>query len=153
MPVTFALGYGISFAVMSCLPVHVYLYHWDDIKKAFMGTNKKDIHTRLIMRYRDVAWWWYAGMTARDTPHFRNLPNWRSGSGVGHHPCHYYSRNMAHRDARLGRLYGFRHGSRLHHSRWDGLCRGKFEQQRADRSGGNNFRISSPRKAHCYVDL
>jgi hypothetical protein len=65
MPVTFALGYGISFAVMSCLPVHVYLYHWDDIRKAFMGTNKKDIHARLITRYRDVAWWWYAGMTVQ----------------------------------------------------------------------------------------
>lgn len=63
MPVTFALGYGLSFAVMTCLPVHVYLYHWDDIKQAFKGTNKKDIHARLISHYQDVAWWWYAGMT------------------------------------------------------------------------------------------
>lgn len=65
MPVTFALGYGISFAVMSCLPVHVYLYHFDDIKKAFLNTSKKDIHARLIQRYKDVAWWWYATMTVR----------------------------------------------------------------------------------------
>lgn len=63
MPATFALGYGISFAVMSCLPVHVYLYHWDDIKQAFMGTSKKDIHARLITSYPDVPRWWYAGMT------------------------------------------------------------------------------------------
>ena len=63
MPITFALGYGISFAVMSCVPVHMYLYHWDDIKMAFMGTSKKDIHARLIMRCRDVVWWWYAGTT------------------------------------------------------------------------------------------
>ncbi|TVY91419.1 Glutathione transporter [Lachnellula willkommii] len=63
MPTTFALGYGISFAVMTCLPVHVYLYHWTDIKNAFIGKAEKDIHARLIMRYKDVAWWWYVGMT------------------------------------------------------------------------------------------
>jgi len=63
MPATFALSYGISFAVMSCLPVHVYLYHWADIKHAFMGTSKKDIHARLIMRYKDVPWWCYPTMT------------------------------------------------------------------------------------------
>ena len=63
MPITFALGYGISFAVMSCVPVHMYLYHWDDIKMAFMGMGKKDIHARLIMRCRDVVWWCYAGTT------------------------------------------------------------------------------------------
>ena len=63
MPATFALSYGISFAVMSCLPVHVYLYHWADIKQAFMGTSKKDIHSRLIKRYKDVPWWCYPAMT------------------------------------------------------------------------------------------
>ncbi|CZR51394.1 probable isp4 protein [Phialocephala subalpina] len=63
MPATFALGYGISFAVMACLPVHVYLYHFNDIKDAFMNKSKKDIHARLIQRYKDVPWWWYAGMT------------------------------------------------------------------------------------------
>ncbi|TVY82379.1 Glutathione transporter, partial [Lachnellula suecica] len=63
MPVTFALGYGLSFAVMSCLPVHAYLYHFQDIRNAFRGTAKKDIHARLIMRYKDVPWYWYLGMT------------------------------------------------------------------------------------------
>jgi len=63
MPATFALSYGISFAVMSCLPVHVYLYHWNDIKQAVMGTSKKDIHVRLMMRYKDVPWWSYPLMT------------------------------------------------------------------------------------------
>ncbi len=70
MPATFALGYGLSFAVMACLPVHVYLYHFDDIKKAFMNKSKKDIHARLIMRYRDVPWWVYAGMTVSIPPRF-----------------------------------------------------------------------------------
>ncbi|CZT53395.1 probable sexual differentiation process protein ISP4 [Rhynchosporium secalis] len=64
MPATFALGYGISFAVMTCLPMHVYLYHWEDIKSAFMNTNKKDIHARLMSRYKDIPWWWFGSMTA-----------------------------------------------------------------------------------------
>lgn len=63
MPVTFALGYGLSFAVMSCLPVHIFLYHWRDIYDAFKGTNKKDVHARMIMRYKDVPGWWYFGLT------------------------------------------------------------------------------------------
>jgi hypothetical protein len=41
MPVKFVLGYGISFAVMSCLPVYVYLYHWEDIKQDFMEQAKR----------------------------------------------------------------------------------------------------------------
>lgn len=73
MPVTFALAYGLSFAVMSCLPVHAYLYHFDEIKKAFKGTAKKDIHSRLIMRYKDVPWYWYLGMTV-STSHRRDWP-------------------------------------------------------------------------------
>ncbi|KAI9736312.1 MAG: hypothetical protein M1834_001198 [Cirrosporium novae-zelandiae] len=63
MPVTFALGYGISFATMACLPVHIFLYHSQDILQAFKGTNKKDIHARLIQKYKDIAWWWYAALT------------------------------------------------------------------------------------------
>ncbi|RDW59914.1 putative isp4 protein-2 [Coleophoma cylindrospora] len=63
MPATFALGYGISFAVMSCLPVHVYLYHFDDIKQALMNKNRKDIHARLMSSYKDLPWWVYPGMT------------------------------------------------------------------------------------------
>lgn len=63
MPVTFALCYGLSFAVMSCLPVHAYLYHFNDIKKAFMGRSEKDVHARLIQRYKDVPWYWYMTIT------------------------------------------------------------------------------------------
>ncbi|RDW65607.1 putative isp4 protein-1 [Coleophoma crateriformis] len=63
MPATFAMGYGISFAVMSCLPVHVYLYHFDDIKQALTNKNRKDIHARLMSNYKDLPWWVYPGMT------------------------------------------------------------------------------------------
>ncbi|KAF7546069.1 hypothetical protein G7Z17_g8684 [Cylindrodendrum hubeiense] len=60
MPVTFALSYGISFAVMSCVPTYIFLNHWREILGAFNPSRKKDIHARMIERYKDIPWWWYA---------------------------------------------------------------------------------------------
>ncbi|KAE8155974.1 OPT oligopeptide transporter protein-domain-containing protein [Aspergillus tamarii] len=63
LPITFALSYGVGFAVLSCLLTHVVLHHTKDILDTFRGQNKKDIHARLLSRYPDVAWWWYAILT------------------------------------------------------------------------------------------
>ncbi|PCH02528.1 Tetrapeptide transporter, OPT1/isp4 [Penicillium occitanis (nom. inval.)] len=63
MPVTFALSYGCSFAVMSCVPIFIFLNYWRDIFGALKPDRKKDIHVRLIERYRDVPSWWYAALT------------------------------------------------------------------------------------------
>lgn len=63
MPATFALSYGLSFAVMACLPVHIFLYYWRDMWGAVKGDGKKDIHARLLMRYKDVPWWWFGIIT------------------------------------------------------------------------------------------
>ncbi|KAE8136024.1 OPT oligopeptide transporter protein-domain-containing protein [Aspergillus pseudotamarii] len=63
LPITFALSYGVGFAVLSCLLTHVVLHHTKDILDTFRGQNKKDIHARLLSRYPDVAWWWYAVLT------------------------------------------------------------------------------------------
>lgn len=63
MPVTFALGYGISFAVMSCVPTYIFLNYWRDMIGAFNPNRKKDIHARLIERYSDTPWWWYAALS------------------------------------------------------------------------------------------
>jgi OPT family small oligopeptide transporter len=64
MPATFAMAYGLSFAVMACLPVHIFLYFGKDIISAFRGTNKKDVHARLMQKnYKDVPWWWFAIMS------------------------------------------------------------------------------------------
>ncbi|EME80071.1 uncharacterized protein MYCFIDRAFT_204443 [Pseudocercospora fijiensis CIRAD86] len=60
MPVTFALGYGISFAVMAALISHIFLYHFQDIMRSFKGNRPKDCHARMIEKYPDAAWWWYA---------------------------------------------------------------------------------------------
>ncbi|KAF6806644.1 small oligopeptide opt family [Colletotrichum sojae] len=64
MPVTFALSYGISFAVMTCVPTHIFINHWRDIVGAFSPSRKKDVHARMIERYPDAPWWWYAILTA-----------------------------------------------------------------------------------------
>lgn len=63
MPVTFALGYGLSFAIMTCVPVHIFLYYHKEIWEAFRGKQKKDIHVRLMDKnYKEVPWWWYGIM-------------------------------------------------------------------------------------------
>lgn len=64
MPVTFALSYGCSFAVMTCVPTFIFLNYWRDIVGAMKPDRKKDIHARLIGRYKDVPWWWYALLSA-----------------------------------------------------------------------------------------
>lgn len=63
LPVTFALSYGNGFAVLSCLITHVLLYHSKAIIGVFRGEQKKDVHARLLSRYPDAPWWWYAIMT------------------------------------------------------------------------------------------
>lgn len=60
---SFALRYGLSFASITALPVHVLLYHGRDILDVFKGRGKKDIHARLMVNYRTTPMWWYAALT------------------------------------------------------------------------------------------
>lgn len=57
---TFAFVYGLSFASITSVIVHVYLWHWEDIWDALRGRQKLDIHGRLMKSYEKVPWWWYA---------------------------------------------------------------------------------------------
>ncbi|KAJ8764821.1 hypothetical protein K2173_010286 [Erythroxylum novogranatense] len=58
----FAMTYGVGFAALSATMVHVVLFHgreiWDQTKASF---NEKtiDIHTRLMMKYKQVPEWWF----------------------------------------------------------------------------------------------
>jgi OPT family oligopeptide transporter len=63
LPATYAFVYGISFAAVTALPVHIYLWHGTQIWDAFMGRTKLDIHARLMRLYPRVPWWWFAGLT------------------------------------------------------------------------------------------
>ncbi|MCJ1308643.1 hypothetical protein MMC25_002296 [Agyrium rufum] len=63
LPATFAFVYGLSFASITCVLVHVYLWHGTDLKLAFQGQQKLDVHGRLMLAYKQVPWWWYAILT------------------------------------------------------------------------------------------
>lgn len=60
LPITFLIVYGLSFASLTCILVHVALWHYRDLVQAFKGTGRMDIHTRLNSRYKPVPWWWWA---------------------------------------------------------------------------------------------
>ncbi|KAJ2902218.1 Sexual differentiation process protein isp4-like protein 1 [Zalerion maritima] len=58
----FALAYGLSFAAISAVIVHVSLYHGKDILQRFkLARNQEDdIHMRLMKKYKEAPDWWYA---------------------------------------------------------------------------------------------
>jgi len=59
---TFALSYGLSFASITAIIVHTFLYFrkqiWTQARKSM--NEQPDIHARLMSRYRLVPEWWYA---------------------------------------------------------------------------------------------
>ncbi|KAK8034129.1 hypothetical protein PG993_009124 [Apiospora rasikravindrae] len=62
LPATFAFVYGISFASITSVLSHVYFFHWSEIKHAFKGTLRLDIHARLMNAYKQVPWYWWVGI-------------------------------------------------------------------------------------------
>lgn len=64
LPATFAFVYGISFAALTAVPVHIYIWHGQQIADAFKGKTKLDIHARLMRLYCGTPWYWYGVITA-----------------------------------------------------------------------------------------
>ncbi|KAG9240814.1 OPT family small oligopeptide transporter [Calycina marina] len=62
LPATFSFVYGISFAAITSVLSHVYFFHWDEIKGAFQGNLKLDIHARLMNSYRKVPCYWWVSI-------------------------------------------------------------------------------------------
>ncbi|KAI9708754.1 MAG: hypothetical protein M1820_003709 [Bogoriella megaspora] len=60
---TFAFVYGLSFASITAVIVHVYLWHGDQIWSVLKGKAPLDIHGRLMRAYKKTPWWWYAVIT------------------------------------------------------------------------------------------
>ncbi|GJR27096.1 oligopeptide transporter 7 [Tanacetum coccineum] len=58
----FAMTYGVGFAALSAMVVHVFLFHgseiWEQSKSSFKD-KKQDIHTRLMSKYAQVPEWWF----------------------------------------------------------------------------------------------
>lgn len=63
LPTQFALAYGLSFAAVSAVIIHVVLYHGKEIWNQFkMARHQEDdVHMRLMKKYRDAEDWWYGG--------------------------------------------------------------------------------------------
>ncbi|KAL1556393.1 OPT superfamily [Salvia divinorum] len=58
----FVMTYGVGFAALSATVVHVILFHgreiWEQSKSSF-NEKEKDIHTKLMSKYRQVPEWWF----------------------------------------------------------------------------------------------
>ncbi|KAK3956275.1 OPT oligopeptide transporter protein-domain-containing protein [Pseudoneurospora amorphoporcata] len=61
LPTQFALAYGLSFAAVAAVIVHVGLYHGRDIWNQWKLARHQedDVHMRLMKKYRDAEDWWY----------------------------------------------------------------------------------------------
>ncbi|KAI1473658.1 small oligopeptide transporter [Daldinia eschscholtzii] len=57
----FALTYGMSFAAVAAVVVHVVLYHGKQVVSQFKLARKQedDIHMKLMGKYKDAEDWWY----------------------------------------------------------------------------------------------
>ncbi|CCM05021.1 uncharacterized protein FIBRA_07220 [Fibroporia radiculosa] len=59
---TFAMSYGLSFASITSIITHTFLYFrkqiWVQSRRSM--SEQPDIHARLMSRYRQVPEWWYA---------------------------------------------------------------------------------------------
>lgn len=64
---TFAFVYGTSFAAITSVLVHIYLWHGKDLLDALTGTQKLDIHGRLMRAYKKTPWWYYGLITVAMT--------------------------------------------------------------------------------------
>lgn len=63
LPLLTKFSYGLSFAAFTCVPVHVFLWHYKEIKDGIMGRAKLDIHARLMRKYPKTPWYWFAAIT------------------------------------------------------------------------------------------
>jgi hypothetical protein len=61
---TFALQYGLSFATIIAVIVHVALFHGKEIWMRFRASRSepKDIHGKLYEAYEEVPQWWFIAM-------------------------------------------------------------------------------------------
>ncbi|KAE8333829.1 OPT oligopeptide transporter protein-domain-containing protein [Aspergillus sergii] len=63
LPAGYAVTYGVAFANLTGIFVHIALYHGTDLWEQWKGRDKKDVHSRLMASYKDVPWWWFAAVT------------------------------------------------------------------------------------------
>lgn len=61
----YSLTYALSFAAVTAIVVHTYLYHGSEIWAKFKNARHggEDIHRRLMHAYEEVPDWWYVVLT------------------------------------------------------------------------------------------
>ena len=61
---TFSLTYGLSFAAISAVIVHVALFHGQDLweRARAVRSDHEDVHYRLMKKYKEAPFWWYAAL-------------------------------------------------------------------------------------------
>ncbi|KIJ45258.1 hypothetical protein M422DRAFT_207611 [Sphaerobolus stellatus SS14] len=64
LPTTFAVAYGLQFALFTSSIVHIGLWYGKDILRRFKLSlrDEKDIHCRLMAAYPEVPLWWYIAL-------------------------------------------------------------------------------------------
>lgn len=62
--VALALNYGLSFAATTSAITHTYLWYGRDIMRQLRANTRdqRDIHSRLMSRYRDIPHWWFGAI-------------------------------------------------------------------------------------------
>lgn len=62
---SYSLTYGLSFAAVTAIIVHTYLYNGSEIWAKFKNARHggEDIHKRLMNSYKEVPDWWYGILT------------------------------------------------------------------------------------------
>jgi len=62
----FAITYGLSFATIAALVVHVWIYHRHEIVKQFKKSRdgNMDVHMKLMQKYPETPWYWYGAVFA-----------------------------------------------------------------------------------------
>lgn len=128
LPITFAIAYGTGFAVLSCVLVHVALYHSKDIWNTLRGGGKKDIHARLVSRYPDAPWWWYGIMTVSSKEPVKLLPLLTESQGHSSRCRNCHSVCLAYAASLVGALPYPCSGGSICYPRWHCLCHGEPEQ-------------------------
>jgi len=64
LPTTFAVAYGLQFALFTSSIVHISLWYGKDVlRRCRMSLrDERDIHCRLMAAYPEVPLWWYASI-------------------------------------------------------------------------------------------
>ncbi|KAH8805429.1 sexual differentiation process protein [Xylogone sp. PMI_703] len=63
LPAAYALTYGLSFANLTGIFVYIGLYYGKELWEGWRGQGEKDIHARVMEKYKEVPWWWFFSIT------------------------------------------------------------------------------------------